>query len=185
MIQVEHNHRMRHNLFNGWGRSQPIQTLEIRIMSHKTYASKASAVRQAKKDHGDNYLDIVSIGENKDGKWQAVMLPKKEVVTDDLDTPNKMEPRYNDAGDPMTPAEIKALADKGAQSPRFRDRSTMSGACSLVWDIAGSMLAANPSVKRKDILEACTERGVAYYTARTQYQKYKEALAASTPVNYK
>lgn len=55
--------------------------------------------------------------------------------------------------------------------------SAMVGACALVWDIAEQMLKANPSVKRKEILEACTKKGIAYYTARTQYQKYREAAA--------
>lgn len=54
--------------------------------------------------------------------------------------------------------------------------SAMVGACALVWDIAEQMLKDNPSVKRKAILEACTEKGIAYYTARTQYQKYRETV---------
>lgn len=49
--------------------------------------------------------------------------------------------------------------------------SAMSGACSLVWDIAEKM----EGEKRKDIIAACVEAGIAYYTARTQYQKYSEA----------
>jgi hypothetical protein len=49
-------------------------------------------------------------------------------------------------------------------------KSTMEGACSLVWSIAEEMEGA----KRKDIIAACVEKGVAFYTARTQYQKYSE-----------
>lgn len=59
-------------------------------------------------------------------------------------------------------------------------QSAMKGACSLVWDIASSMLTADPSTKRKQILEACQDRGIAYYTARTQYQQYREAVASSS-----
>lgn len=53
-------------------------------------------------------------------------------------------------------------------------KSTMSGACALVWDIAEQGLANG--LKRKDIIAQCVEAGVAFYTARTQYQKYTEAL---------
>lgn len=57
--------------------------------------------------------------------------------------------------------------------------SAMKGSCKLVWELAGTMLAADPLTKRKDILAACEERGIAYFTARTQYQLYRKALAAS------
>ena len=50
----------------------------------------------------------------------------------------------------------------------------MSGACAVVWGIAEKML--KDGAKRKNIIEACVEHGVAYYTARTQYQKYTEAV---------
>jgi hypothetical protein len=44
--------------------------------------------------------------------------------------------------------------------------STIERPCKRVWDIAESM----PGAKRKDILAACVAEGIAYYTARTQYQ---------------
>ena len=57
--------------------------------------------------------------------------------------------------------------------------SAIASPCAMVWEIAGSMLAANPETRRKDILAACEERGIAFYTARTQYQAYRKASAAS------
>lgn len=42
--------------------------------------------------------------------------------------------------------------------------------CKLVWHIADEMKASNPEVKRKEVLAECVKRGVAFYTARTQYQ---------------
>ena len=120
-----------------------------------TYLSKASAVRKAKQVYGANWAEFASVGENQEGKWQVVQLPKKEI---------EVQP------------EPEAAAKKGESIRRV---SAMSGACTLVWEIAGSMLAANPQARRKDIIQACVDRGVAYYTARTQYQKYMEALASS------
>lgn len=50
--------------------------------------------------------------------------------------------------------------------------STVERPCKLVWHIADEMTAANPAVRRKDVLTACVARGVAFYTARTQYQQW-------------
>lgn len=44
--------------------------------------------------------------------------------------------------------------------------STVERPCKLVWHIADEMVGA----RRKDVLAACVARGVAFYTARTQYQ---------------
>ena len=54
-------------------------------------------------------------------------------------------------------------------------KSTIGSPCRVVWDIAESM----PDSKRKDVLAECVKQGVAFYTARTQYQKYREALKAA------
>ena len=50
--------------------------------------------------------------------------------------------------------------------------STVERPCKLVWHVADEMTAANPAVRRKDVLAACVARGVAFYTARTQYQQW-------------
>lgn len=50
--------------------------------------------------------------------------------------------------------------------------STAERPCKLVWHIADDMKAANPEVKRKEVLAECVKRGVAFYTARTQYQQW-------------
>lgn len=52
--------------------------------------------------------------------------------------------------------------------------SVVGSPCQLVWDIAEQM----EGEKRKVIIEACVAKGIAYYTARTQYQRYREALKA-------
>lgn len=65
------------------------------------------------------------------------------------------------------------LFPKAAQTGvKARKFSTVVSPCKLVWDIAEKMAGS----KRKDIIAACQEAGVAFYTARTQYQKYTEAL---------
>lgn len=50
--------------------------------------------------------------------------------------------------------------------------STVDMPCKRVWDIATTMRENNPLCKRKEILAACVEAGIAYYTARTQFQAW-------------
>lgn len=163
----------------------------------KTYASKASAVRQAKKDHGADYLALGKIV-TEHGKFWFEFNMVIDVFSHCPKCGIHLENGYGCHGDIVNGEkvihddfEIVCLgcgAEFGAalpcfvvteEAPKFEkphlNKSAMSGACSLVWDIAGSMLAANPDVKRKEILLACVERGIAFYTARTQYQKYREA----------
>ena len=54
-------------------------------------------------------------------------------------------------------------------------KSLIDSPCAMVWEIAGQMEGA----RRKDIIEACEKAGIAFYTARTQYQRYREALRES------
>jgi hypothetical protein len=65
--------------------------------------------------------------------------------------------------------EPKALPEKA--QPRVL-KSTTEGPTKRVWAIADTMKGA----KRKDVVQACVEAGIATGTARTQYQKW---LAAS------
>lgn len=63
--------------------------------------------------------------------------------------------------------EIEPTADKKpTKKIEITHKSTVDRPCGRVWDIADSM----PGAKRKDILQACVDAGIAYYTARTQYQ---------------
>jgi hypothetical protein len=48
--------------------------------------------------------------------------------------------------------------------------SDHGGVCRNVWAIADSM----PGAKRKDVIEACRAAGIAFGTARTQYQKWRK-----------
>ena len=50
--------------------------------------------------------------------------------------------------------------------------STIENPCKTVWGIAIDMKAANPLVKRGAVLAECVRQGIAYYTARTQYQAW-------------
>ena len=45
------------------------------------------------------------------------------------------------------------------------------GAVREVWDIC----EANKDLKRKDVINICVAQGINFYTARTQYQAWKQA----------
>ena len=53
------------------------------------------------------------------------------------------------------------------------NKSTVEGPCALVWNLAEEMVAQG--ARRKDVIAEAQNRGVAYYTARTQYQAWKAA----------
>ncbi len=51
-------------------------------------------------------------------------------------------------------------------------KSEIDKPCKRVWAIAEAMLVSRPKAKRAEVLAACTAEGIAYYTARTQYQQW-------------
>jgi len=69
-----------------------------------------------------------------------------------------------------------APAPAPASSASLRGKSTVANACSMVWEIAAQAYQEDPKAKRKEILAQCVAAGIAYYTARTQLQRYKAAL---------
>jgi len=71
-------------------------------------------------------------------------------------------------GPALQVAEVKEKTIRGP----IAHESTVSNPCKLVWGIASDMKEANPLVKRGAVLEECVRQGIAYYTARTQYQSW-------------
>jgi len=50
--------------------------------------------------------------------------------------------------------------------------SSVERPCKLVWHIADELKISRPNARRAEILAECVSRGVAYFTARTQYQQW-------------
>lgn len=59
--------------------------------------------------------------------------------------------------------------------PDIKRKSDIAHPTKAVWHIADEMFAANPQVRRKDVIAECVRRGIAFYTARTQYQQWLAA----------
>ena len=79
----------------------------------------------------------------------------------------------------LTPASHPIAAENAASWPAGEaekaHKSTTERPCQRVFTIAGDMIKANPDVRRKDVIAACVEAGIAFYTARTQYQQWLTA----------
>lgn len=77
------------------------------------------------------------------------------------------------------PVQKVAAPEKGEKKPtkkiERRFSSTVENPCGLVWDTCEEMKGS----RRKDVLAKCVERGVAFNTARTQYQLWSAAVKAS------
>lgn len=56
--------------------------------------------------------------------------------------------------------------------PERKKRSTIANPVQFVHELADAMISRDPTVRRKDVIEAAIDAGVAGYTARTQYQEW-------------
>lgn len=69
-------------------------------------------------------------------------------------------------GDPITPPAAKGV--RSAPTRHYVNKSTVEGAVALCHDL----FSKNPELRRKDAIQLAVDAGVAFYTARTQYQKW-------------
>ncbi|MEJ3960628.1 hypothetical protein WGP40_09865 [Brachymonas sp. G13] len=74
---------------------------------------------------------------------------------------------------PAIPGKAKNTPKVPGKSIKMKNHSTIELPTKRVWHIADSM----PEAKRKDVIAACVEEGIAFFTARTQYQKWKQNQA--------
>lgn len=189
----------------------------------KTYKIKSSAVRAAKKEMGDNWMDfasIIQVGEEFAIELKATSSIKSTVEAVQLLADNdkevaekaakkaeieKKKPAFIPAK-PAHEAVAEEIAPKSKPSlPPFLKKPVIEesavpeeaklgdavanlasvnvdplrprlSSCELptkkVWHIADSM----PGAKRKDVIEECVRQGIAYGTARTQYQHWFKTL---------
>ena len=147
-----------------------------------TFKAKSSVSRWAKKEIGTDWKELGGVEMNDEGLFyyqpNTVVVVKKELAEEEF-------AMAEDLTEAVTKEELakieKTESDLVESTDGFNDyvvkkpilhKSTIGSPCRIVWDIAEEMVGA----KRKDIIAACVEAGIAFYTARTQYQKYTEAL---------
>ena len=80
---------------------------------------------------------------------------------------------------PDKPSFQKHAQEKHGVKPKGKDswlhRSEIESPTKAVWAIADEMRAANPKITRKEVIAECERRGIAHWTARTQYQAWLTA----------
>lgn len=154
-------------LEQGWAFTDPDAKLNNGLLS---WVAPAEVVSAAKAD----LSAILDMGEAGDATpYPAPLPPAADEVIVLKETPVDM-------GEAMTADEEAALAaigvvPVGGVAPKVSgyvaESSTAEGPTKRVWAIAASM----PGAKRKDVIEACRAAGIAFGTARTQYQKWFSA----------
>lgn len=155
----------------------------------KTYKTKASAKRamvtELVKKNGVEKEAAVSIFnecfemiEEADGFWaRRIQVETKMEATGDEDFElgnSRQEMAFTEAGDAVPADQI----EKNMVQIEI-NQSTIVKPCNQVWEIAIQMHeASDVKPARKDIIAECVRQGVAFNTARTQYQAWFKANKA-------
>lgn len=127
------------------------------VFTSKEYSSRSNALRAAKTAHADAVkANQVEAAQTETGKWV-----------------------YNVNQEVAVQVEEKQAAAKIEQ----KEKSEVKSPCALVWEIAEEQreisVVEGTKLSRKAVIEKCVAAGVAYNTARTQYQLwYQSRLGA-------
>ena len=144
----------------------------------KTYASKSNAKRAAKNQGLDlnttcifeqdglwviGQVDLFDEAE-ADAEYEASQVRQKEMAEAAIAASQDWLEKYM----PYNPQML--LTYTQAKAARIEDvkESEVKNPVKLVWEIADRMWGE----RRTDIIKACVEAGIAYNTARTQYQAF-------------
>lgn len=149
----------------------------------KTYTVKSSAHRAAKQAGltKDQY-EIVEV----DGQFGYRVKTEEELVeelrmAEEVEEPveESIEAEMEQQADEQWAEQLNEEAAqaieaqaKGKAKPEVKHKSGIERPTKAVWHIADEMSAADPQVRRKDVIAECVRRGIAFYTARTQYQQW-------------
>lgn len=154
--------------------------------STKTYADKSSAIRGAKR--AGLAADTYTVEKQADGRYAVVeiVVAPVEVIAEVAAALEPVEtPAIDTAAENMALA-VEETAEKAAKKgaprgpviPMLRVSAVMSPT-KLVWHIADE-LKGKGITRRCDVIAECVSRGIAFYTARTQYQNWKQLDTAAS-----
>ncbi|MBI5070373.1 MAG: hypothetical protein HZB56_19225 [Deltaproteobacteria bacterium] len=147
----------------------------------KTYELRSSAIRAARNAGlADDAFDVIKVWQ-KGGKssWRYVAKGESPVATEESSGPADEQGSTPEAQAPALAEPPAAIEVPPVVTEPTADRvreSTIEKPTKAVWAIADEMKAANTAVTRKEIVNECVRRGVAFYTARTQYQLWRKSL---------
>jgi hypothetical protein len=137
-------------------------------------------------------------------KKEVIEEPVKKLLIVDETAGEKVPEEYKLPEPTPLPPEKTTIASKTSGQPQRVTKevaakekpedgrihkSRVQSPTKLVWHIADEMTAADSAVTRRQVIEECTRRGIAFYTARTQYQQWltacRESEANSRKINDK
>lgn len=149
-------------------------------MKTKSYKAKSSVRRAAKGMEGFN-MDTLEVLQDENGEWygtdgwgteeqQEVVLESNEDLETKLEVALDDDPDYNPEDE--TAGDFKP-AETIIEKP---NASSIKRPCIMVWEICEQMKGERRGV----VLAKCVESGIAYNTARTQYQQWFVASRGET-----
>ncbi len=151
----------------------------------KLYSVKSSAVRAAKAAGLKQYEIIEQDGQfgfrsvktqraKRTQMNEGEALEQYERELDEAQNPESVEvPEKLVSKTKKKPAAKSKRAPAKKVAPTVASVSTIESPVRRVWEIADSM----PDAKRKDVVDACVAQGINFFTARTQYQKWRQSQA--------
>ncbi len=146
-------------------------TDELKGYSAKAKVKKALE-RQAAKLPEDVEVLSVDYKKGEDGKWYGSIDIEMANLSDTVQLAVLETMAGFHVSLKLSNPPSAADAPSPTNKPRGpRGHSTIDGPCFTVWAIADDMKDA----KRGEVIAACQALGVAFYTARTQYQKWSKA----------
>lgn len=138
----------------------------VKSIFDKSYIVEAQAIKAGEKEwpQGTPLEFVLSFDEaTRKWRWIRSVCIHPELAAAELEMPA-------DVVADQVAADRQANASMGVAGAQPR-LSTAIRPTKLVWEIADQM----PKASRKEVMAACVEAGVAYGTARTQYQAWFKA----------
>lgn len=137
------------------------------VFTSKAYSVKTSAIRAAKRDHAEAYEATQAAG--KDREMGVEYIGYREMVNGTWVYEVIIMTEINNKPKKETTKKETTKSDNERYTKK--EFSDIESPCRRVWVIAESMEGA----RRKEVIEACVANGIAYNTARTQYQHWSKA----------
>lgn len=148
----------------------------------KAYITEKQCEAAIAKAFGDDAINYIA-KKGEDRKWRVLEIPMVEpkanvTLEEALKESGETLEDLKDDGHMSAQADADRLANASMGvdplKPRF---STCERPTKKVWHIADSM----PGASRKAVMEECVRQGIAYGTARTQYQAWFKASQECMP----
>lgn len=131
----------------------------------KTYSTPANARRAAKGFIAKADMENIEVEVRAVEEGAVVILTFPEVD-------NELAAAARERGFNVIQPDVEGATQERRASGYINETSRVDGpVCAMVWDICDELVGQ----PRKDVIAECRRRGIAYGTARTQYQKWKQA----------